>query len=171
MVGAGQGENTAHQQKKLGDEEVRRFRDRFKIPISDEDIPNVPYYKPPEDSEEMQFLHRQREKLGGYLPRREDSLPEKLSLPSLADFKTLLSSSGDREFSTTMAYVRIMSVLLRDKNIKDRVVPIVPDEARTFGMEGLFRQIGIYSTTPGNNIHLLILSKWCGTKRAVMGKS
>jgi pyruvate dehydrogenase E1 component len=145
MMGAGQGENTAHQQKKLNDDEVRRFRDRFKIPISDEDIHKVPYYKPPEDSDEIQYLHKQRESLGGYLPRREEVLSEKLPLPALKAFQPLLDSSEDREFSTTMAYVRLMSILLRDKHIKDRVVPIVPDEARTFGMEGLFRQIGIYS--------------------------
>ena len=144
MMGAGQGENTAHQQKKLSDEEIRRFRDRFNLPISDKEIPDIPFYKPAEDSVEIQYLHKRRQELGGYLPKRNDQY-QSIEIPPIEAFKTLFEDSGERQFSTTMAYVRFLSTLLRNKQIKDYIVPIVPDEARTFGMEGLFRQIGIYS--------------------------
>jgi pyruvate dehydrogenase E1 component len=127
-------------------EALKQFRDRFKIPIEDEDIDNVPYYRPADDSEEIKYLRERREALGGYLPRRHvDADP--LPIPELDAFKNQLESTGDREISTTMAFVRILTTLTRDKNIGKYVVPIVPDESRTFGMEGLFRQLGIYAST------------------------
>lgn len=144
MGSAGEGMNITHQQKKMTLEQLAQFRDRFSIPVSDEELPNIPFYKPSPDSPEMKFLHKQREKLGGYLPTRVNEL-EKLEIPELPAFEALLNDSGGREMSTTMAFVRILSILLKDSNIGSRIVPIVPDECRTFGMEGLFRQIGIYS--------------------------
>ncbi|MDQ5884796.1 MAG: pyruvate dehydrogenase component, partial [Pseudomonadota bacterium] len=144
MGSAGEGMNITHQQKKMTLEQLAQFRDRFSIPVSDEELPNIPFYKPSPDSPEMKYLHKQREKLGGYLPTRVNEL-EKLEIPELHAFEALLSDSGGREMSTTMAFVRILSILLKDSNIGSRIVPIVPDECRTFGMEGLFRQIGIYS--------------------------
>jgi len=145
MGAAGEGQNVAHQQKKLDVEALKVFRDRFNIPIADKDIENVPYCKPADDSLEMEYLHEQRKKLGGYLPtRRTKSKP--LQVPTLEAFKTQLEGTGDREASTTMAFVRILTALIRDKNIGKNIVPIVPDEARTFGMEGMFRQVGIYSS-------------------------
>ena len=141
----GESQNITHQQKKLDDEALNEFRNRIFIEISDEEIKNAPFKKPAPDSEEMKYLQERRQHLGGYLPqRRTDAAP--LQIPPLEAFESLLQSSGDREFSTTMALVRIMQVLLKDKNIGKNVVPIVADEARTFGMEGLFRQIGIYSS-------------------------
>lgn len=144
MMGAGQGENTAHQQKKLEDTDITRFRDRFKLPISDKDINQIPFYKPAADSEEMKYLKECRKKLGGEIPKRVVNL-EKLAIPAISAFESLLIDSDKRQYSTTMAYVRIIAILLRDKALKQRIVPIIPDEARTFGMEGLFRQVGIYS--------------------------
>ncbi len=144
MGEAGEGQNTTHSQKKMAREALIQFRDRFDIPISDDEIDETPFYRPAPDSEEMKYLHSQRKKLGGYLPSRR-SKSDPLDIPSLDSFKALLESTGDREMSTTMAIVRIMSTLARDKKIGKRVVPIVPDEARTFGMEGMFRQMGIYA--------------------------
>jgi len=144
MGEAGESENITHQQKKMDSESLKQFRDRFKIPIKDEDIDNVPYYRPADDSEEIRCLKARREALGGYLPQRYSDA-EPLTVPDLEAFKTQLEGSGDREISTTMAFVRILTTLTRDKNIGKYVVPIVPDESRTFGMEGLFRQLGIYA--------------------------
>ena len=145
MGKAGEGINSTHQQKKLDDASLKEFRDRFNIPVSDEEISRLPFRKPPPDSEEMRYLHERRQKQGGYLPARFSDAPP-LVVPPLAAFDSLLQGTGDREISTTMALVRFLGVLLKDKNIAKHVVPIVPDEARTFGMEGLFRQIGIYSS-------------------------
>ena len=143
---AAEGQMVAHQQKKLGDESLRALRDRFNIPVSDEDIAKLPFRKPPQDSEEMRYLLERRAELGGFLPQRPPG-HAKLELPPLAAFQAILDGTGEREISTTMAFVRILGVLLKDKNVGKHIVPIVPDEARTFGMEGLFRQIGIYSST------------------------
>jgi pyruvate dehydrogenase E1 component len=145
MGRAGEGLNITHQQKKLDDEALREFRDRFNIPVSDADITGVPYYRPAEDSEELRYLHERRRALGGFLPQRRTRAP-RLEVPPLTAFAPLLESSGEREISTTMALVRLLSILLRDKQFAPHVVPIVPDEARTFGMEGMFRQVGIYSS-------------------------
>ena len=141
----GEGQMVAHQQKKLDTEMLTAFRDRFHIPISDEDLQGLPFYKPAEDTEEMRYLRERRTALGGSLPVRKRDAPP-LAMPALEAFEPLLEGTGDREISTTMAFVRILTVLLKDKNIGKNIVPIVPDEARTFGMEGLFRQIGIYSS-------------------------
>ncbi|MFQ5551346.1 MAG: pyruvate dehydrogenase (acetyl-transferring), homodimeric type, partial [Gemmatimonadales bacterium] len=144
MGEAGEGQNITHQQKKMGEDALKAFRDRFNIPISDEKIAEAPFYKPPEDSPEIQYLKERRRTLGGYLPSRRRNA-EPLEVPDLSVFEAQLKDSGDREISTTMAFVRILTTLTRDKNIGKYIVPIVPDEARTFGMEGLFRQLGIYS--------------------------
>ncbi len=144
MGEAGEGQNITHSQKKMGEEALKAFRNRFNIPVSDDQIKDVPFYRFPEDSEEMQYIRQRREALGGYLPARKDMAPA-LEIPDLAVFDALLQDSGDREFSTTMAFVRILSTLTRNKQIGRNIVPIVPDEARTFGMEGMFRQLGIYS--------------------------
>jgi len=141
----GEGLMGTHQAKKLDYEALTAFRDRFHIPISDTDITRLPFYKPAEDAEEMRYLHERRTSLGGYLPVRPRTAPA-LAIPALEAFGAMLEGTGDREISTTMALVRILTVLLKDKNMGKNVVPIVPDEARTFGMEGLFRQIGIYSS-------------------------
>jgi pyruvate dehydrogenase E1 component len=141
----GESQNITHQQKKLDDEALKEFRNRIFMQISDEEIANAPFKKPPEDSEEMKYLRERRKVLGGHLPQRRANAPA-LEVPSLAAFDSLLQSSGEREFSTTMALVRILQMLVKDKNIGKHVVPIVPDEARTFGMEGMFRQVGIYSS-------------------------
>jgi len=145
MGRAGEGQNITHQQKKLDDAALKEFRDRFNIPVSDDDIASVPFYRPAEGSEELEYLRERRRALGGFLPQRRTHAP-KLQAPGLAAFAPLLESSGEREISTTMALVRILSILLKDKSIGPHIVPIVPDEARTFGMEGMFRQIGIYSS-------------------------
>ncbi len=146
MGTAGEGQNTAHQQKKMDLDEIRTFRDRFNIPIADKDIGDtIPYYRPPTDSPELEYMLERRESLKGFLParrRKSTSLP----VPALETFKTQLEGTGEREASTTMAFVRILTALARDKQIGKHIVPIVPDEARTFGMEGMFRQIGIYAT-------------------------
>jgi pyruvate dehydrogenase E1 component len=145
MGEAGEGKMTAHQTKKLGGDDLKAFRDRFNIPVSDDDIDAVPYYKPPEDSEEIRYMHERRKQLGGYLPARYSESP-KLKAPLLSDFQKQLDGTGEREISTTMAFVRILTRLVKDKTIGKNIVPIVPDEARTFGMEGMFRQIAIYSS-------------------------
>ena len=145
MGDAGESENTTHQVKKLTFDELKHFRDRFDIPLSDVEVETVPYYRPPADHADMVYLRHQREDLGGQIPRRIEVKP-RFEIPSLSIMKTQLEGSRDREISTTMAFVRILGSLLRDKTIKDRIVPIIPDEARTFGMEGLFRQLGIYSS-------------------------
>jgi len=146
MGKAGEGKNTAHQAKKLSDEDVRNFRDRFNIPIPDSELKDLPFYKPADDTPEMRYLHAQREKLGGYLPKRLPKAEESFKVPELDAFKAVLEPTADgREISTTQAYVRFLTQLLRDKELGPRVVPILVDEARTFGMEGMFRQIGIYN--------------------------
>jgi len=142
---AGEGQMITHQQKKLDDEALRAFRDRFNIPVSDKDITELPFARPADDSEEIRYLRERRMALGGYLPVRRTAA-EPLVVPPLESFETLLEGSGEREMSTTMALVRILMTLVKDKNIGKHIVPIVPDEARTFGMEGMFRQIGIYSS-------------------------
>ena len=140
----GQAANTTHSLKKLGIEGLKQFRDRFNIPISDDDLPNVPYYRPDEGSPEMKYLRARREALKGYIPKRQ-AVSAPMEIPPLENFAKQLESTGDREISSTMAFVRIISTLAKDKNIGERVVPIVADEARTFGMEGMFRQLGIYA--------------------------
>ena len=142
--GSGQGLNTTHQSKKVALEDRLALRDHFSLPLSDEQVKSLEYIKPAEGSAEAQLLKEQREALGGVVPVRNANC-EGLHVPELNQFSTLLEGSGEREVSTTMQFVRFISVLLKDKHVKDRVVPIVPDECRTFGMEGLFRQIGIYA--------------------------
>jgi pyruvate dehydrogenase E1 component len=141
----GEGQMVAHQQKKLSEDDLRAFRDRFYIPVSDEEIAKLPFRQPAADSEEGRYLHERRTTLGGYLPARRKQAPP-LAVPPLEAFAAVLEGTGEREISTTMAFVRILTTLLKDKQIGKFIVPIVPDEARTFGMEGLFRQIGIYSS-------------------------
>ncbi|MEG1357826.1 pyruvate dehydrogenase (acetyl-transferring), homodimeric type [Comamonas sp.] len=142
----GEGKNNVHQTKKLSDEDIKAFRDRFNIPIPDSQIADIPFYKPADDTPEMKYLHERRKALGGYLPHRRQQADEKFTAPTLDTFKAILEPTPEgREISTTQAYVRFLTQLLRDKNIGPRVVPILVDEARTFGMEGLFRQIGIYN--------------------------
>ncbi|WP_455380278.1 pyruvate dehydrogenase (acetyl-transferring), homodimeric type [Acidihalobacter prosperus] len=145
MGRAGQGQNRTHQQKKLHDEELLAFRDRFDIPLSDDDVVACKYFRPDEDSAEMRYLRERREALGGYLPVRK-SLAAPLQVPGLDAFSPMLEDSGERELSTTMVFVRLLTILIRDKKIGKNIVPIIPDEARTFGMEGMFRQLGIYSS-------------------------
>ncbi|MCG7898611.1 MAG: pyruvate dehydrogenase (acetyl-transferring), homodimeric type [Candidatus Thiodiazotropha lotti] len=142
---AGEGQNITHSQKKMGEAALKAFRDRFNIPISDDQIGAAPFYKPPADSPEMKYMHEQRSKLGGFLPQRRTKV-EAMTVPPLESFKALLEGSSDREQSTTMAFVRLLNMLIRDKQLGKQIVPIVPDEARTFGMEGMFRQLGIYSS-------------------------
>ena len=145
MGASGEGQNVTHQAKKMSDESLKAFRDRFNIPVSDDQLHDVPFYKPAEDSAEIQYLRERRQVLGGYLPLRRNMAPA-LDVPPLADFEAQLHGSGEREISTTMAFVRILATLVKDKVIGRHIVPIVPDEARTFGMEGMFRQLGIYSS-------------------------
>ena len=145
MGDAGESENTTHQVKKLSLDELKHFRDRFDVPLRDEELEDVPYYRPAADSSEMQYMHQCRERLGGTMPRRLVD-QQTLAIPGLSAFKAQLEGSGKREISSTMAFVRILATLVRDKELGKRVVPIVPDEARTFGMEGMFRQLGIYSS-------------------------
>jgi len=142
---AGEANNETHSLKKLDLDSLKAFRDRFGIPISDAELKDVPYYRPAPDSPEMRYMKQRREELGGPIPHRR-SQPELLTTPSLSAFDNQLKGSGKRDISTTMAFVRILSSLVKDKEIGERVVPIVPDEARTFGMEGMFRQLGIYSS-------------------------
>ena len=147
MGQAAEARNVAHQVKKLTDEDIREFRDRFNIPIPDHELPGLPFFKPADDTPEMQYLHARRKALGGYLPQRRRKADEHLPIPDLADiFKPILEPTAEgREISTTQAYVRCLNQLLRDKVLGPRVVPILVDETRTFGMEGLYRQIGIYA--------------------------
>jgi pyruvate dehydrogenase E1 component len=140
----GQGKMTTHQQKKLDIEALRAFRDRFSLPLSDEDIEQVRFFKPAAEAPEMRYLHAQRQALGGYLPARSSAAP-KLAVPALAQFARMLEGSSGREQSTTMVFVQMLAQLLKDPVLGKRIVPIVADEARTFGMQTLFRQIGIYS--------------------------
>ncbi len=141
---AGEGRNVTHQQKKLNEDELREFRSRFGIPISDEDVVDAPFYKPPADSIEMKYLRQRREALGGPVPSRPTTHPT-MDVPSLQDYERTLKKISGSELSTTMGFVRLLGDLLRDKQIGEFIVPIVPDESRTFGMEALFRQVGIYA--------------------------
>ncbi|EGF31531.1 Pyruvate dehydrogenase E1 component [Oxalobacteraceae bacterium IMCC9480] len=146
MGKSGEARNTAHQTKKLDDESIREMRDRFAIPIPDDELADVPFFKPSDDAPEMKYLHERRQALGGYLPQRRMQADETLKVPELSAFKAVLDPTSEgREISTTQAYVRVISILLRDAALGPRVVPILVDEARTFGMEGLFRQIGIFN--------------------------
>ena len=145
MGSAGEGQNRTHSQKKLQDNEMLAFRDRFNIPLSDEDAAAGKYFKPAEDSPEMKYMRERRRALGGSLPARKN-VAAPLEIPPLSIFEPMLAGSGEKEMSTTMAWVRMLNLLCRDKTIGKNVVPIVPDEARTFGMEGMFRQLGIYSS-------------------------
>ena len=142
---AGEAANDTHSVKKLDLDSLRRFRDRFAIPVSEEQLENVPYYRPEENSPELEYLRKRRKALGGPLPARQADF-KAMTVPPLDAFKKQLESSGEREISTTMAFVRVLSTLIKDKEIGSSVVPIVPDEARTFGMEGMFRQLGIYTS-------------------------
>ncbi len=147
----GEGKNTAHQTKKMTDEDIKVMRDRFNIPIPDEALADLPFFKPAEHTPEMRYLHERREALGGYLPKRRPKAEETLKVPDLATFQAVLdATAAGREISTTQAFVRFLTQLLRDKELGPRVVPILVDEARTFGMEGLFRQIGIYNPAGQN---------------------
>jgi len=141
---AGEGRNISHQQKKLNEQELREFRSKFGIPISDEDVVHTPFYKPPEDSREMQYLRARRQALGGWVPQRSAE-PIRLNPPDDEFLREFMLDTGEREVATTMAFVRLLSKLLRDEQLGKFIVPIVPDEARTFGMETLFRQVGIYA--------------------------
>jgi pyruvate dehydrogenase E1 component len=141
---AGEGRNITHQQKKLNEEELLNFRDRFNIPLTDKKAMKAPFYKPPEDSEELIYLREKRNKLGGNLPFRNKQ-SQKLKIPDISLFEEALNGYGDREISTTMAFIRLLTKLAKDKDIGKHIVPIVPDEGRTFGMEALFRQLGIYA--------------------------
>ncbi|OGA16100.1 MAG: pyruvate dehydrogenase (acetyl-transferring), homodimeric type [Betaproteobacteria bacterium RIFCSPLOWO2_02_FULL_63_19] len=140
----GQAKNPTHQLKKVDIATIREMRDRFNIPIPDEKLAELPLYKPPEDSPEMKYLHERRRALGGYLPQRRRAADQVPDVPPLSAFDALLKAT-DREISTTMAFVRVLTALVRDKSLGKHVVPIVPDEARTFGMEGMFRQLGIFA--------------------------
>lgn len=140
----GEAQNTAHNLKKLDISDLKAFRDRFDLPIKDEALAEVPYYKPPDEAPEMRYLKERREALGGALPQRRQTTTHVVPVPELSVFDTIMTPSGERSFSTTMAFVRLLGILLKQPEWGPRIVPIVPDEARTFGMEGLFRQIGIY---------------------------
>src|SRR5438105_11452220 len=142
---AGEGKNITHQQKKLNDEELRMFRSRFGIPIPDEELHNAPFYRPSDDSAEIQYMQDRRKQLGGYLPERKLRAAP-LKPVSEALFEEFYKGTEGREASTTMVFVRMLSKLLRDPEVGPFIVPVVPDEARTFGMEALFRQVGIYSS-------------------------
>ena len=144
MGESGEGQNITHQQKKMAEESLLAFRDRFNIPLSDEEVVKAPFYRPPDDSPEMLYMRERRKALGGHLPQRRVR-SKAIEVPPLDAFKSQLEATGEREISTTMAFVRILTTLVRDKKIGRFVVPIVPDESRTFGMEGMFRQLGIYS--------------------------
>ena len=146
MGEAGEGKMITHQQKKMGEASLKHFRDRFNIPVSDADLASAPFYRPPEDSPEMKYLRERTAALGGCLPRRRLRVDQALKIPDLSLFDTMLKGTDERDISTTMAFVRILAALTRDKTLGPRIVPIVPDEARTFGMEGMFRQLGIYSS-------------------------
>jgi pyruvate dehydrogenase E1 component len=145
MGDEGEGQNTTHQQKSMSVETLKKFRDRFDLPLTDAQVESMSYYKPAPDSPEMKYMAERRAALGGFVPARRRKGNE-LTVPALSAFESMLAATGEREISTTMAFVRILSTLLRDKQISKYIVPIVPDEARTFGMEGMFRQLGIYSS-------------------------
>ncbi|MEY3171897.1 MAG: pyruvate dehydrogenase, decarboxylase component thiamin-binding, partial [Pseudomonadota bacterium] len=145
MGDAGEGQNITHQQKSMDISSLKAFRDRFDLPISDEDVEKLSFYKPASDSPEIKYMMERREALGGFVPQRKRK-GNALKTPPLSTFENMLTATGEREISTTMAFVRILSTLVRDKELGKYVVPIVPDEARTFGMEGMFRQLGIYSS-------------------------
>jgi pyruvate dehydrogenase E1 component len=145
MGASGQGRMTTHQQKKLGSDDLKAFRDRFRLPLSNEDVEQLKFYKPAEDSPEMQYLHARRAALGGYLPRRRRAASAGLIVPPVSSWGQFALDSNGREMSTTMALVRMLTALLKDAQVGPRVVPIVADEARTFGMANMFRQVGIYS--------------------------
>ena len=142
----GQARNPTHQLKKVDLATIREMRDRFNIPIPDDQLEKLPFYIPPADAPEMVYLHERRKALGGYLPQRRRNADTVPAVPELAAFEAVLKGSEGREISTTMAFVRVLTALVRDKGIGKHIVPIVPDEARTFGMEGMFRQLGIYSS-------------------------
>ncbi len=145
MGEAGEGQNTTHQQKKMGEEAMLAFRDRFNIPLTDKEVAEAPFYRPAPDSPEIEYMLARREALGGFLPARSAGSKPRFKVPDLSLFEAQLEGTGEREISTTMAFVRILSALVRDKDIKKHIVPIIPDESRTFGMEGMFRQLGIYA--------------------------
>ncbi|WLI88142.1 pyruvate dehydrogenase (acetyl-transferring), homodimeric type [Massilia sp. R2A-15] len=146
MGKSGEARNTAHQTKKLDDEAIREMRDRFAIPIPDDKLAEIPFFKPSDDAPEMKYLHERRKALGGYLPQRRPKADEQLVVPELSAFHNVLDATAEgREISTTQSFVRIISTLLRDQSLGQRIVPILVDESRTFGMEGLFRQIGIFN--------------------------
>jgi pyruvate dehydrogenase E1 component len=144
MGKTGESVNTTHQQKKLDEEDLLYYRDRFNVPLTDKQVKNVEYFKPSENSEEIKYLKERRLKLGGFIPERS-SFAKQIKAPSKDIFDAFMKSTGEKEMSTTMALVRMMTALLRDKNVAPRLVPIIPDEARTFGMEGFFQKIGIYA--------------------------
>ncbi|KXU38460.1 pyruvate dehydrogenase [Ventosimonas gracilis] len=144
-TGAGEAQNTAHNTKKVDTESLKKFRDRFNIPIADSELEQLPFYRPPADSIEARYLTERRQALGGFVPQRR-SKSVAIPAPKMDSFKSITDGTGEREISTTMAFVRILSQLVKDKALGSRIVPIVPDEARTFGMEGMFRQLGIYSS-------------------------
>jgi len=144
MGSSGEAQNTSHQQKKMSVESLRRFKEKYALPVSDSELENLPYLKFEEGSAELNYMLKRRQQLGGFIPaRRTQSIP--LDVPALADFKPLLAGSGTSQTSTTMAFVRMLGIIIKDKNVGKRIVPIVPDESRTFGMEGMFRQLGIWS--------------------------
>jgi len=146
MGKSGEARNTAHQTKKLDDQAIRDMRDRFNIPVPDDQLADIPFFKPADDAPEMVYLHERRKALGGYLPQRREKSDEKLVVPKLESFKGVLDATPEgREISSTQAYVRVITSLLKDESIGQRIVPILVDESRTFGMEGLFRQIGIFN--------------------------
>ena len=145
MGEAGEGQNITHQQKKMGEEALKAFRERFNIPVSDEEVANAAFYKPPADSPELAYMRERREQLGGFLLRPAPQAAQR-AVPAVSIHEKLLAGTGEREISTTMAFVRLLSTLVKDDSIGKYIVPIVPDEARTFGMEGMFRQLGIYSS-------------------------
>jgi len=144
-IGSREADNTTHQVKKLSLENIKAFRDNFDIPVNDDEIEALPYVRPPENSPEISYMKKTRKNLGGFIPRRRNKI-KKLKMPDAKNFESLLKGMGDRKVSTTMATVRLITSLLKDSNVGERIVPIVPDEARTFGMEGMFKQIGIYSS-------------------------
>ncbi|GAB3368603.1 pyruvate dehydrogenase (acetyl-transferring), homodimeric type [Azotobacter armeniacus] len=144
-TGAGEAKNIAHNVKKVDVESLKLFRDKFDIPLKDEELETLPFYRPDENSPEMKYLRSRREALGGFVPQRR-SKSISIPTPPLDSLKAILDGTGDREISTTMAFVRILAQLVKDKELGSRIVPIIPDEARTFGMEGMFRQLGIYSS-------------------------
>jgi pyruvate dehydrogenase E1 component len=143
---SGEALNIAHNVKKMDVDSIKQFRDRFNIPVADENIADLPYFKFDEDSVEYKYMKERREALGGFLPQRREQAEEQLQIPELSVFDAILKGSGEREVSSTMTFVRVLNALLKDKKIGKRIVPIIPDEARTFGMEGLFRQVGIYAS-------------------------